>query len=131
MPCKIWTGALTPDGYPRKIYKGNENTRYHRVIYCEAHGLELTDIQGLVIRHTCDTPACINEKHLIVGSRKDNQIDMARRGRQGKQKLKLSDVKNILHSKKRNVELARDYGVDPRTISSIRTGKRWNWLHRG
>ena len=37
--------------------------------------------EGLVIRHTCDTPACINPSHLIEGTHGDNVQDKLRRDR--------------------------------------------------
>ena len=37
--------------------------------------------KGLVIRHTCDNPACINPDHLILGTQKDNVQDMIERNR--------------------------------------------------
>lgn len=39
---------------------------------------------GLVIRHSCDTPACINPAHLFAGSHGDNVTDKVNRGRQSK-----------------------------------------------
>lgn len=33
------------------------------------------------IRHSCDTPACINPDHLTLGTRGENMDDMFRRGR--------------------------------------------------
>lgn len=36
---------------------------------------------GLVVMHSCDTPACIEPKHLKLGTVADNNRDMAQKGR--------------------------------------------------
>lgn len=36
---------------------------------------------GLFVLHRCDTPACINPKHLFLGTAKDNAQDMLKKGR--------------------------------------------------
>jgi len=50
----------------------------HRVSY-EHHVQPITN--GLHILHSCDTPACINPKHLREGTPKENGEDKAQRGR--------------------------------------------------
>lgn len=53
----------------------------HRLAYCTANQCTLESIKGLLVRHTCDTPSCINPQHLLLGSHKDNTADMLARGR--------------------------------------------------
>jgi len=36
---------------------------------------------GLVVRHRCDNPICVNPDHLTVGTQKDNMQDCLQRGR--------------------------------------------------
>lgn len=55
--------------------------RLHRLKYCQAKGIKLEDIVGLVVRHTCDNPRCINPRHLVIGTAADNSADMVHRGR--------------------------------------------------
>lgn len=57
------------------------SVRMHRATYCLANGLELKDIAGLVVMHTCDNPRCINPEHLVLGTQKDNMLDMRNKGR--------------------------------------------------
>jgi len=87
-------------------------------------------IRGKVIRHTCDNDKCINPDHLIVGTSKDNSIDMAERDRWKKGVLSIEDVKYIktrLVNIKRGVviELARMFNVSPEAIRHIKNGKNY------
>ena len=50
----------------------------HRVSYEMANG-PIPD--GLIIRHKCDNPNCVNPKHLESGTQKDNMLDASFRGR--------------------------------------------------
>lgn len=57
------------------------SVRMHRAEYCLANGLTLEDIAGLVVMHTCDNPRCINPEHLVLGTQRDNMLDMRNKGR--------------------------------------------------
>jgi hypothetical protein len=35
---------------------------------------------GLILRHVCDTPPCVNPDHLLVGTDADNGQDRRERG---------------------------------------------------
>ena len=67
--------------YGYKVHNG-KTVLWHRLAYAEHHGLTLADIEGRVVRHTCDNPACHNPEHLLIGTQSDNMKDMYTRGRQ-------------------------------------------------
>ena len=133
--CLIWTGKKDKDGYGsiRLTMQsgGIKDARAHRIAYLLEHG-ELADDQ--VIRHTCDTPACIEGEHLIPGTNADNIADMVSRGRQAKGERtnlnKLSEAQMIeLREQARAGEspykLAQEYPVSARHIYKIKDGERW------
>lgn len=76
--CIEWTGKRDRDGYGR-LYWQSSKWRAPRLAYTLAHG---PIPPGMVIRHRCDNPPCVNVDHLEVGTVSDNYEDMAqRRGR--------------------------------------------------
>ena len=109
--------------------------RHHRVAYAIANGLSMEDIEGVVIRHTCDNPPCINPEHLLAGTHADNTDDMMQRGRQkpargegnGMHKLTDEQVLEIHRLKDAGVkqaEIGRRYGVSQAQVSRILGGQR-------
>lgn len=73
--CFLWTGCTDRHGYGRT---GQKSELVHRMIYKKLNAI---DIKGLVVRHKCDTPACINPDHLIHGTQMQNMRDKVNRGR--------------------------------------------------
>ena len=55
-----------------------EQILLHRLIYKSYYG-EIPN--GMVVRHKCDNPSCINPLHLELGTRGDNAHDCKVRGR--------------------------------------------------
>lgn len=72
--CWMWNrGKKTSDAYGH--FRGD---RAHRQMHRAAHG-EIPD--GHVVCHSCDTPGCVNPKHLWVGTTSDNARDAVAKGR--------------------------------------------------
>lgn len=75
--CWLWKGNRDEKGYGRFSFQ-DKDMRAHRMAYTLAYG---PIPEGLLIRHTCDNPPCVNPNHLLVGTDADNVRDMMERGR--------------------------------------------------
>jgi hypothetical protein len=93
---------------------------------------------GLVLRHKCDVPCCVNPDHLETGTHADNVRDThaRRRNRQpfGEAKKnallnveKVREIKEALRDGAYDsiAELGRRYGVTAGCIFEIRDGRNW------
>lgn len=91
--CMKWTGntAVSGYGFIRSDKRGRPLLA-HRVAYEMAKG---PIPEGMLIRHTCDTPSCVNPAHLIVGTDADNVRDMVMKDRCNAAKLLVSQVREI------------------------------------
>jgi len=106
----------------------------HRIAYVKAHGIRLSDIDGLVIRHRCDNPSCVNPDHLEVGTQIDNVRDAVQRGRiqKGSKRWKAvlveSDIPFIKYWHDAGFlqkDIASSFGVARSAICMILKGKAW------
>lgn len=126
-------------GYGMMVFEGMPR-RYHRAIYCISKGICWGDIIGMIIRHTCDNPRCINPDHLLIGTLKDNSNDRRVRGRAPNQKGELAgnhilkefqvlEIRRIYSEKKLyQKDIAKSYGVSKQLISAIITRERWSHI---
>lgn len=116
--CWNWQRHVTNKGYGR-IWAGGRQTWAHRVAYEMAYG-PIPD--GLLVRHSCDNPACVNPNHLATGTHYDNIMDMMRRDRKPGA-LTVAQVKEIRRRYAAGGvtqrQLAREYGVHAPAINRV------------
>ena len=89
---------------------------------------------GLVVRHSCDNPSCVNLEHLSLGTPLDNNRDKVERGRQargshnGNAKLTECDVLRIRADKRDALIVAKEYGITRTHVYYLRSKQSWNHL---
>ena len=135
--CWEWRGSIAANGYgsfrlPRPT---KEVIGAHRISYFLANdGIP----SGMLVRHKCDNPKCVNPNHLEPGDKRDNARDMVERGRatirdqrgekNGAAKLTLeqvSAIRQMVARGMRNTEIACQFNVSHQLISRIKLGKAW------
>jgi len=127
--CWEWLGAIHKVGYGA-IGSG---TRPSRALYAHRVSWELHNgaiPEGQLVCHTCDNRKCVNPDHMFLGTHKDNQRDMAIKGR-GVNILNPPDIPRIrkmLDDGFSTTVIGRKFGVTPGTISSISRGVSWAWI---
>lgn len=122
--CRLWLGSrLKRHGYGM-IRHRTKWTRTHKAMYELTYG----DVPaGVHVLHTCDVPNCIQPAHLYLGNNAQNIQDKCERDRSGK-KLNISlarKIKLMLASGLSQSEIARQFGLNPGSVSKIATGRRW------
>jgi hypothetical protein len=125
--CLIWARARK--GKYGEVCHNNERFPMHRV----SHALFNGPIGKLMVRHTCDTPACVNPKHLVLGTAADNVADRVARKRSccgesvNTAKLTAKQAAAIRADRRPISVVAREYGISRSNVGMIRG--RWTWKH--
>ena len=138
--CWTWTGTKRR-GYGQ-IWIDGKLIFSHRYSYVKhnPYGLSFDDIEGCVVCHACDNPACVNPAHLFVGTTQDNIIDRDVKGRQvtakgeNNARAKLQDfhIREIRHAYAAGgvtqQNLADEFGVHRSVITNIINNKAWKHI---
>ena len=134
--CLIWTGNLA-SGYA-EIVTGSKrdgtrrNAGGHRVAL--EHRLGYPIPAGMVARHKCDNPPCVNPDHIELGTYADNSRDAIERGRSnfgsrnGIAKLTeatAAEARRMVANGTPQIDVARRMGVTHSCISQLIQGKTW------
>ena len=125
--CWNWNGPKDKDGYGTFFMSGGKE-RAHRFSY--KHHYQ-SDPMDLMVCHHCDNPSCVNPDHLFLGTCQDNLQDALQKGRfaigdlNGRSKLTVDQVKELLSSTESGAALAKKWGVNRSTINRIRRGQGW------
>ena len=96
--------------------------------------------EGKCVCHHCDTRACVNPDRAFLGTKRDNDHDMIRKGRQrilygehnGKAKLTEAQVRLILDCNGSQRKIASKFGISHMNVGLIKRGKAWKHsIHQG
>ncbi len=140
--CWNWT-AYTANGYGKVNLNGNSYLT-HKVSLIidgrlsEAYKKE-KGAKGVVVMHTCDNRKCVNPKHLLVATQKENMEDAKVKGRKwygenagelnpnctiSKNKA-LAIKKSIKVNGNKLVYIAKSFHVGKNIVANIAYGKSW------
>jgi len=132
--CWLWTrSCATNNGYGR-FWIGDKHMIASRFVYELVHG---PIPAGMEVCHHCDTPACVNPKHLFLGTHLDNMRDAS-----AKHRIKYAYGTDHPCSKLTNVQarhirqehaetgapyhvLAKRYRVSETTIGRVLRNESW------
>lgn len=78
--CWLWTGKTVNTGYGQFAIV-RDNRWYNVLSHRYAYETWVGEAGRLFVCHTCDTPLCVNYRHLFLGTHSQNMIDMVRKGR--------------------------------------------------
>lgn len=141
--CIDWTGTLGTSGYGFLSVTTTQgrtiSLRAHRLAWILA-GRELPP-EGMVIRHKCDRPCCVNPAHLEAGTILENMRDKEQRGRSGVEKRVGAQAYNARLSERDamrlratplrisgHLEEAQGLGVSQNCVAKVRSGVTWKHL---
>jgi hypothetical protein len=134
--CWLWTANKNNSGYGMFRPGGLEQKKLaHRLSYAEENGPipKGEGYHGTCVLHKCDTPSCVNPDHLFLGTHKDNMADKVAKGLHrwgvGKGPLpdeKVRELRKEMAGGKAVRQLARETGVNRRTLGNIRDGNAYS-----
>lgn len=80
--CWLWQGACGGKAQHGQVRINYRLYYAHRIAYAIAYGY-----LPPLVRHSCDTPACVNPLHLLRGTQADNMRDASQRLRMRGQRV--------------------------------------------
>lgn len=127
--CWLWTAALNTNGYGKLALRVGGERRdllAHRFALILRVGRSLD--AGEYATHTCDTPACVNPRHLVIGSPLTNMRDKFQRNRDGNPMSfeRAEELRELYRSGWKQTRLAERFGIQQPQVSRIISGKKWN-----
>lgn len=137
--CLLWMGPSTEKGYGRFKVNG-VHVFAHRYAWTVHNG---RIPHGMLVCHKCDTPSCVNHKHLFLGTYRDNSDDKVDKSRQsrgehhskafqrakgdrnGSSKLKICQIVAIRNDQRTQRQISAEYGISQMAVWQIKNRKTW------
>lgn len=137
--CWIWIGHTNSNPDPRFRYGTmvlhKKRILAHRFSWEQTHNVHLTAKD--FVCHKCDTPKCVNPKHLFLGDKIKNILDREQKGRgpQGERQwsaklkeIEIPIIRKLFSTGTTQAELAKLYNISQGTISCVVSNKTWKHI---
>jgi len=126
--CLIWMAGVCPPLGHGAIKINGVTVGAHRRAWELVNG---PIPAGLVIRHKCDVPPCINPAHLCLGTQADNIADKESRGRGNHTGPKLNaalanEIRKLICEGAKRKDLAKQFNCSYSSIINIATGRTYS-----
>lgn len=127
---RCWVYPIETKGDYPKVKINGKTWKANRFVWFLTHGYDTP----MIVRHACDNPHCVNPKHLLEGTKRDNAYDAMERGRNvkgethGMSKLKEHQVREIRALVQQGtplVHIAPLFNIRTVTVASIRDRRTW------
>lgn len=130
--CWPWQAYRDKKGYGR-FWVGDQygKTGAHRMALALFQGLTNPDwLDGEVVRHTCDNPACCNPNHLLTGTYTENNYDAVRRGGidHDYEPHEIRHIRQLNDNGVTRAEIADQYDTTTVHIRMICERERYAWV---
>ena len=142
--CIIWPFSRDDCGYGEMGIPGGKKHDVHPLVCARVHGPKPTPTT--VARHLCGKGhlGCVNPKHLVWGTMKENSEDSMRHGttHRGEDKVlarftnaQILEIRELVERRYEKGLAVRDiakmYDCDPRRITEITKGRAYAAIHAG
>ena len=135
--CWLWTGQLGTKGYGQFRDGSGAWWLPHRLSWAIANK---ADPGRLYVCHKCDVPACVNPKHMYLGTPQDNNSDRVQKGHQhdacGERnsqarltRQQVVEIRNEYTSSNTTIaDLARKHRLSVGAVRSMLRGQTWGGM---
>lgn len=136
--CWYWMGAKYSSTHPYGMISIQGRVeRVHRL--AAVLWMEFNPNSGLCVLHKCDNPPCFNPDHLFLGTKKDNAVDMVKKGRWGQsgrnpgeinggaklKRLQVLEIRRLRASGMSLKNIATNFRISQSQACRIAKGKKW------